>query len=137
MGPKAQPYVNDSNSLSARFDEAVGYFNKPTAANQALLQAMLHPDVILKKVAYPGKNDLIQGPTNVIAYLKTEWSTDFPEFHPHAGSKHVDPILGSVHGLALWREKGKPDDQIRYFFLFDQSAAGVWSLLVIYGSAAL
>jgi hypothetical protein len=138
MGLKAQPHIKDGNSLVARFDEAVEYFNNPTAPNQAKLQAMLHNDVILKRVDHPALTDLVQGPANVIQYLKSEWTTDQPQFHPQAASKHADPILGSVHGLAIWQETGKPDDQIRYFFLFDQDqASGVWTILFIYGSTAL
>ena len=115
---KSQPYITDGNALAARFDEAVGYFNDPTVANRAKLKAMLHNDVILKKVAHPGVADLEQGPVKVMTYLGNEWGTDKPQFHPHGASKHADPIIGSVHGLALWQEKGKPDDQIRYFFFF-------------------
>jgi len=99
---------------------------------------MLHNSVILKKVTHSSVGDLVQGPVNVIQYLQNECGTDQPQFHPHGASRHADPILGSVHGLALWQEKGKPDDQIRYLFLFDQDpVTNKWMLLFIYGSPAL
>ena len=130
-------YVPTGKGLETAFDNAVGYFNKQDWVS---LQKALSPNVVLKKVAHPLPSDLVLGDTNVIASLKNEWLTDQATFHPHGASKHIDPILGSVHGLADWNEtkaSGPVKDEIRYFFLFDQTANGDWKLIFLWGSQAL
>jgi hypothetical protein len=138
MASKWPTFVATGKDLETAFDNAVGYFNNQQAAN---LQNALNANVVLKKVGHPNPNDLVLGAANVMQYIQLEWRTDNPKFHPHGASKHVDPVLGSVHGLAEWDEtppgQGPVKDQIRYFFLFDQTAAGVWEIIFLWGSQAL
>jgi len=129
--------VQSGNDLEKAFDDAVSHFNNQ---NAAALKNALSANVVLKKVGHPLASDLVLGAANVMTYIQQEWATDNPKFHPHGASKRVDPLLGSVHGVAEWDETKANvlvKDQIRYFFLFDQTPAGVWQIIFLWGSQAL
>ena len=93
--------VQSGKDLEKAFDDAVSHFNNQ---NAVALKNGLSPNVVLKKVGHPLASDLVLGAANVMTYIQQEWATDNPKFHPHGASKHVDPVLGSVHGVAEWDE---------------------------------
>jgi hypothetical protein len=137
MPGKWPALIQSGKDLEKAFDDAVGYFNNRDVVG---LNSTLSPNVVLKKVGHPLASDLVLGAANVMTYIQQQWQDDKPKFHPHGASKRVDPVLGSVHGIAEWDETKATvlvKDQIRYFFLFDQTSAGVWQIIFLWGSQAL